>query len=233
MISIALCMILTVALLLSLSGCSGQNPETSENSDPNSVETVSDDKPHPATENLSDEKTETPNPDLIEEGQYLFFKDDPIITDKGNYYEIENVCIAQGGEFRFERSMFEGKEIGDLLHLPNGDFTLDNISEVGELIQFDVSNDHFFHYFVLDGDTIYAVGVGEHLVLESKYVGPIRFLKKCHYETQEDLEHDPVKTNFQKHIESTKSPWEYGAFLSVDALDFENNILAVSDVVLP
>lgn len=89
------------------------------------------------------------------------------------------------------------------------------------------------HYFVLEEDTIYAVGIGEHLILESQYVGPLRFAKDCRYEIQEDLGLDPVETTLQEHIEGNESPWENGAFLFVDALDSEKNISVVSDVLLP
>lgn len=233
MISSILCTMLTVFLIFSFVGCSAQNPETSENSDSNDVKTISDGQKSPADETPSEKKTAASNPNLIQEGQFLFFKENPTITDKGDYYEVDNVCVAESGDFQFERSMFEGKKVGDLLHLPNGDFTLDNISDLDGITQFDVSNGHFMHYFVLEGDILYAVGIGENLVLESKYVGPLRFSKNCRYWVQENLELDALETTLQEHIKTKNSPWEHGAFLSVDAIDSENNISAVSDILMP
>lgn len=228
-----LCTILVAALVLGLSACSGKHPETAESSDPGGTETLADQEKSPEDPESLDEKTMTANPALLEEGQFLFFRENPIITDKGDYYEIEEVCIAGSGDFKFEPSMFEGKEVGDLLHLPNGDFTLENITDLDGVTQFDVSNEYFMHYFVLDGDVIYAVGIGEHLVLENKYAGPLRFSKNCRYEIQESLDEDPIPTTLQEQIEDKEYPWEYGAFLYIDELDSENNISAVSDMVLP
>lgn len=231
MILFTLYTMLIASLIFNLGACSFKNSEPSKNHEPNGVESLPDGEGE--GENPSEKGETTANPDLIEKGQYLFFKENPIITDKGEYYEIEDVCLAKSGEFEFDRSMFEGKKVGDLIDLPNGKFTVEDIHDLDDSIQFDVSNEHFMHYFTLYEDEIHAVGVGEHLVLESRYVGPLRFSKNCRYEIWEDFDLDPLNTNFQDHIEDHEYPWEYGAFLYIDDLDSENNITAVSDVLLP
>lgn len=233
MILFTLCTMLIASLIFSLGACSGKNSETSKHSEPKGEETPGDREDGSEKEDPSAKEEETTNPDLIEEGQYLFFKENPIITDKGEYYEIEDVCLAKSGEFKFESSMFEGKQVGDPIELPNGKFTVEDITDLDDSIQFDVSNEHFMHYFTLYEDEVYAVGVGEHLVLESKYVGSLRFSKNCRYEIQEDFETDPIPTTFRDHIEDREYPWEHGAFLHIDELDSENNITAISDMILP
>lgn len=226
-----LCTMLIASLIFSLGACSGKNSENSKNNEPNGTETLPDGESE--GENPSEKKETTANPDLIEEGQYLFFKENPIITDKGDYYEIEDVCLASGGEFYFDLSMFEGKKAGDTIRLPNGEFTVEEIMDLEDCTQFVLTNGYFEHYFLLYEDGVQAVGIGEYLVLETKYSGALRFAKNCRYEIQEDFETEPVQTNFREHIEDREYPWEYGSFLYINELDSKNNITAVSDVLLP
>ncbi len=230
--------LIPICTMIFLSSCI----PTSENQN-----TASENEKTMKTENTEKSETKTPenettpsennnynNPDLIKEEQLIFFGENPVIIKNEDYYELQDVCLAKQVNYNYDYSMFEGKESGNLINLPNGEFRIYDISEVGNETHIDVENGYFLQYFIIQNEekVVIPIGIGEHIQIETAYEGSIRFTKDCIYEMLSDDTFEYTDTALSEFLQ-TQDAWKYGGVLFISELDEENNISKVSDFFIP
>lgn len=230
--------LILVCVISILSGCAKSENGNSKSENQNSGTEMEDKK-------SGDEKSEKGNIksqdekagdyNLIEKDNIIFLNEKPVIKETEDYYEIQNVLVTKQVDYTYDYSMFENKKVGDTVKLPNGEFLITEISEIASETHINVENDHFSQYFIIaENKSVSAVGLGEHIQIESVYEGNIRLSKDCTYNIVSYENYEYTESAVSEFLESKKEedPWMYGVLIIVGELDDKNYITEMSDLFI-